>query len=401
MKQQQNWVIIGSELSPYTLKLASMCHYVGLDFRMLPATGSTIENIRYLIRKEGLVRGLLPLSWPKKSSLDEYPLVPFLFGPNGENLFDSSSIGEWLDTQAPLPPIRPKLIPSHNAAQKFLTHLIDEFADEFVLYLVHHNRWAQSAKDNNAGDRLATELKSLLGPLQPFYSRWFSRRQVKRMPYLFSVAKADFFIPDLSNERQPPSRLGFPATHDLLNDCYLELLGQLNTIFEQRATLISSEFTLADASIYGQFAMNLTDPSTRSTIQTKAPSLFAWLEQRRQHRVPKTTPTQSANDEGDMTHLKPLLKTICESYVPIMHQNLKAWKTYNARGETIFNEKAFWKNKSLFEGMIRGEKYRSVVKTFQVKSWLALRSQWNALPSTTKSELNAYLPLNHGLDKDY
>lgn len=399
--KQQRWVIVGSELSPYALKLASMCHYVGLHHQMLPASGSTIENIRCLVRKECLVNGLLPLLWPNKSPLDEYPLVPFLFGPNGENLFDSSSIGEWLDTQAPLPPQRPKLIPAHDPVQCFLTHLIDEFADEFLLYLVHHNRWCQSAKDNNAGDRLAAELKTLLGPVQPFYSRWFSRRQVKRLPYLFSVAETDFAIPGLQDDRQPPSRIGFPPTHDFINDCYLELLEQLNNLFEHRNTLLPVGYTMADASIYGQFAMNLTDPSTYDMIQAKAPFFLSWLEQMNSHNFSDLTAAHSEPDQPDMVHLKPLLKTVCDTYVPIMHQNLKAWKAYKKQGATIFNEKAFWKNQTLFEGEVRGVEYRSVVKTFQVKSWMTLRSRWDALPDSAKRELNSYLPFDHGLDRDH
>ena len=398
MKQTPSWIIVGSELSPYTLKLESMCRYVGLPYRTFPAAGNTFKNIRYLARKEAFVNGLLPQRWPKKNPLDEYPLVPFLFGPRGENLFDSSSIAEWIDTQAPLSADRPKLIPIHSPIEHFLTHLIDEFADEFCLYMVHHNRWTHSARDNTAGDRLAAELRTLLGPLQKTYSRWFSRRQVKRLSYLFSVAEEGFSIEGLNDERQPPSRLGFPETHSLLDDCFLTLLDQLNHIFEHRNTLVSSQYTLADASIYGQFSMNLSDPSTRNLIQSRSPYFYNWLVSLQQHEFP--TSTQPISSTRNMEHLKPLLKTICGTFIPLMHHNLKAWRSYTSNGETVFNEAAFWKNRALFDGVILGRNYRTVVKTFQVKSWLALRAKWDELPKSTRDELNNYLPPNHGLDRD-
>lgn len=78
---------------------------------------------------------------------DEFPLVPFLFGSDGENLYDSSAIGEWLDQRSAAPT---PLIPADpNLA--FVVKLLDEFADEWMLYLVHYSRWKVSAHDNNAG----------------------------------------------------------------------------------------------------------------------------------------------------------------------------------------------------------------------------------------------------------
>lgn len=402
MKPHNTWIIIGSELSPFTLKLQAMCHYVGLPYRILPESGTTFENIRYLLRKEQLARGRIPLHWPPGNKLDEFPLVPYLFGPNGENLYDSSAIAEWLDQHAPLPFQRPKLIPAENEAAQFLCHLIDEFADEFVLYLVHHNRWQQSAKNNNAGDRLAAELASLLGPLQPCYSEWFSRRQVKRLPYLFSVAERGATIEGLPIERQPPDRPGFPATHRFLDHCYLELLDILESLLKNRPYLITSQFTVADASLYGQLAINLKDPTTAALIANRAPGVDRWLHRIGSQKPPSCTTKSSLQDNTPQTfdHLKPLLNMICEVYVPLMHQNTRAWSHYNTQGETLFNEKAFWKNRALYDGSLRGTPFRSVVKTFQVRSWLTLRSRWDKLSQQTKLSLANYLPAQHGLDRD-
>ena len=136
--------------------------------------------------------GRLPLTWPQMTELDEFPLVPFLFGPGGENLYDSSAIALWLDGHGPHPNERATaLVPVDDPALRFAVRLIDEALDEVGLYLVHHNRWVVSARDNDAGARLAREMRPLLGPLAPLVGHFFPARQVRRLPYLFSVANPD------------------------------------------------------------------------------------------------------------------------------------------------------------------------------------------------------------------
>lgn len=94
------WVVWTSELSPFGLKIVLLCRGSGLAVRVLPASGSTRENLGYSRRRERLVRRRLPLTWPSMTPEDEFPSVPYLFGPEGENLYDSTAIAEWLDARA-------------------------------------------------------------------------------------------------------------------------------------------------------------------------------------------------------------------------------------------------------------------------------------------------------------
>lgn len=80
------WVLWGSELSPFALKLALCCRHAGLSYRFLPAQGSWLENWRALLRVEKLRAGRARITWPVMTPEDELPLVPFLLGPQGENL---------------------------------------------------------------------------------------------------------------------------------------------------------------------------------------------------------------------------------------------------------------------------------------------------------------------------
>ena len=164
------------------------------------------------------------MTWPpsqsEKNKLRELPAVPYLFGPEGENLYDSTAIGEWLVLQNP----SLNILPPVDTAEGFMVRLIDESLDEFGLYIVHHNRWVHAATDNNAGERLAAEMRPLLGPLSFVLRVVFPRRQTRRLPYLFSVAGGGS---QTSVGSQAPGRKGFPPTHQLLDQAFCELLSAL------------------------------------------------------------------------------------------------------------------------------------------------------------------------------
>ena len=170
-------------------------------------------------------------------------------------------MAHWIDDRHP--PASGPLFPE-DPAQAFLAHLIDEAFDEFGLYMVHHNRWKVAALDNGRpGLRLAAEYGSYLPALPGVGKRfgsWFERRQVRRLPYLFSVAPTGFQQPGLSESLTPPARPGFPPTHDLLEQSWLRYVDACDTILGQQPFLLGARFSLADASAYGQLSMNLTDP---------------------------------------------------------------------------------------------------------------------------------------------
>ncbi len=394
---KSGWVLYGSELSPFTLKVAALCRHKGLGFRFLPEEGGTLENLRVQIRRALLVRRRLPLTWPRMTELDEFPLVPFLFGPAGENLYDSSSIAGWLDQYEPLRGRSVPVVPTGDPATRFAAWLIDEYADEYGLYMVHHNRWKVSATDNDAGRRLAREMRSLVGAAQPLVAGAFRARQVRRMPYLFSTAPEGFRIPDMPKRLQPPSRSGFPATHELLEDSFARLLNALEAILQHRPCLLGHRFTVADASIYGQLGMNLTDPSAAALIKARAPTLYGWLKQIHRGNFPGS---RADGDIGIDRVLTPLLAEICRTYVPLMKQNLAAYRRWRGQGETLFNEAAFNRGKSLYDGLLDGRPFRSVAKTFQVKTWLDMRRRWAGLDAGARRALADVLPAGHGLDRD-
>ncbi|HVT36551.1 MAG TPA: glutathione S-transferase C-terminal domain-containing protein [Nevskiaceae bacterium] len=388
-----DWIIWGSELSPFTLKLIRLFRHARLPLRFLPAEGSFTENWHYALRVDRLKRGMLPLTCPAMTEDDEFPLVPFVFGPEGENLYDSSAIARWLDARLE-PALR--VIPGAEAAS-FVARLIDDYADEWGLYLVHHNRWKVSALDNDAGTRVAREFRfTSLGLLQFAGARWFAARQTRRLAYLFSVAPEGFHINGLPASRQPPSRAGFPPTHELLEHAHLRLLDILETLLANRPYLLGGMFTLADAAIYGQLGMNLSDPSADRLMRERAPHVHAWLTAL--HGAdPSPIPGAAENIQLD-AGLKPLLAEICRTHVALMRQNAEAVARLHVQGQRRFNERAFNRGEALYDGVIDGFPFRHVAKTFQARVWRDCLTHRSRLSSAARAQVDALLPANHGID---
>ncbi len=386
-RTRRDWILWGSELSPFSLKIEAILHFAGIAYRLLPAQGGFVESIRVARRRRRLVRGGAPLTAPRQDPLDEFPLVPFLFGPRGENLYDSTAIGAWLDRDPP--PERAPLLPRDDRALRFAVQLVDEALDELGLYLVHHRRWVLSARDNDAGARLAREFRPLAGPFAAAIARSFPARQVRRLPYLFSVAPPDSDFGDLPERLRPPARSGFPPTHALLDAIFDGLLDALEPLLANQPFLFGERFTLADASVYGQLGMNRADPSAHAALRCAAPAVHAWVERLARNDFAGGRPAapMSLGDEH-----APLLAWIANTFVPLMQQNREAWRQWLARGEQLFNETAFDNGRALYDGVLLGHPFRSVVKTFQVRVWRDLVDEWEALGSGDRDRLRALLP---------
>jgi hypothetical protein len=151
---------------------------------------------------------------------------------------------------------------------------------------------------------------------------------------------------------------------------------------------LGERFTLADASAYGQLGMNLVDGRAAELLQEQAPCTFQWLCMIRdgEHRG-------SSGKLAATELLTPLLQSIAETFIPLMQQNEAAYEAAVARGQRLFNEKAFDRDESLYDGSLIGLPFRSVVKSFQVSTWRELGEEWRALDHNARRELARQFPL--------
>lgn len=398
-RAKDSWTLFSSELSPFALKVDVMLDFTRVPHHWCPAEASFFEALRTERRVRQIRRGRRALTWPARDEWQEFPAVPFLLGADGQDLFDSSAIGEWLGrADSPARPDTTALLPADDPALRLAIRLVDEYLDEFGLYMVHHNRWVVSARDNDAGVRLGEEARTLLGPLGPVLGRGFARRQVRRLPYLFSVAPADAAFGDLPRALRPPTRAGFPPTHALLESRFAALLTALEARLGTAPFLFGARFTLADASVYGQLAMNLSDPSAEAWIAREAPTVRAWLERLSRGDFSGHDPQGALALTAELALL---LTEVAEIFVPLMQQNLAAYESFREAPGARFNEAGFDAGQSLYDGKLGDHAFRSVAKRFQAGVWRSLRAEFDALSRDDQNRLTALMPTPTRLDRDF
>ena len=386
-------VLWGSRLSPYTLKLEAALQYKGIAYRRLPAQGTHFENARFMLRLETAKRLGEVTRYPVvEDAFDEYPLLPYFSYDKRLFEYDSSSILLRMEAENEGHSIIPD-----DPAHRFLVQFIDHAFNDFGLYLVHHMRWVGAARSNRMGRRLASEFKTALPPGGAWLlSRTFPTRQVKRLPYLMSIAPQGYKS-GVKSSLTPPCKRDFPETHTLLEQSWKAILEAMERTLNKQNYLFGDHFTLADASAYGQLGMNLVDPEAAARLKEIAPQTFNWLE-----RIQNGQFVETNRDTDALLQLNPqldnLLNILMGTYGALMVQNERAFINAEANGQTRFNETAFDTGEALYEGKLRGYPFRTVIKTFQVRPWRELKQQWRALSDTNKALVKQHMQLTELLE---
>jgi len=377
----------GVTASPYQLKMQALADQAGLHWARWPDQGTLAGALRTPFRLYRARRTHSIERFPQHTpGLDEYPAVPYYSLDGRHFYYDSSGLAGHLDQLgvSPLP-----LVPD-QADLRFICQLIDEAFDEFGLYMVHHNRWVTSAATNCMGEVTSREMRKLLPPgIRQIFARRIARRQVRRCPYLFSVAPSGFDAA-VPARLTPPARAGFPPTHNILDRAWRRYLAAMETALQHQPFLLGQRFTLADASAYGQLGMNLIDGKAAQLLQEIAPMTFKWLCMIRDggHR-------NSAGELALSEQLIPLLEIIGETFMPLMQQNASAYRRFSNQGQSRFNEDAFDRGEALYNGELMGEPFRAVAKSFQVPVWQTVCHSWHALSEEDKDKLSlSYAALN-------
>ena len=222
--------VIGSEESPYSVKVRAWFRYKGIEH-------------------EWLGRAQAGALYERHARL---PLVPLVVTPDDRGLQDSTPLIEALEQDFPTPAIHPD-----EPLAAFVSALLEEFGDEWGNKWMFHFRWARPVDQIGCAKRLALAMRpELAGDALEAAAATVRERMVSRVWFVGSNA----------------------GTAPQIEASYAEALGFLDAHLAQRPYLFGGRPAFADFGLWGQLYNCRRDPTPRQIMESRAPNVVRWVE---------------------------------------------------------------------------------------------------------------------------
>jgi glutathione S-transferase len=269
--------------SPYAAKLRALLRYRRLPFDWIPASFDWVPGF------DG-VRPELAHVQPR--------IIPVLWFPSDNSYrVDSTVIAYDLEKLHP----KRSVIPP-NAALAFLSHLIEDMGDEWLLKIAFQYRWGNEL-DRNFTNRLV--MAELLGGGVPQErieqaAQGFRDRQISRMPLVGCT----------------------PRNAPLFEEVYRRALAAMTKLRRSSAFLFGSRPSLGDFGVFGALFTCRNDPTPGDIMRRLSPATLDWIQ----------TLDEASGVEGDWiaspndlpSSVKDLLTLAGETYLPFLMANARA-----------------------------------------------------------------------------
>ncbi len=225
----QDFVIIGAEESPYSVKVRSYFRYKNIPHRW--TTRSESANV-----------------FEKHAKL---PLIPLVVTPKDIGLQDSTPIIETLESQFPDPGIHPQ-----DPLLRFLSILLEEFGDEWGNKWMFHLRWARDVDQIGCSQRIAAMVNPSASEEQlEAIAASIRKRMVDRVWFVGSNA----------------------TTAPLIERSFQETLTLLDSHLATRRYLFGDRPAFADFGIWGQI-YNANRDHTPASMIAKTRNVPGWID---------------------------------------------------------------------------------------------------------------------------
>ncbi|AXQ27796.1 glutathione S-transferase [Solimonas sp. K1W22B-7] len=316
--------IYGGNPSPYSRKLRAILRYRRLPHVWKAGTPETLPEIAQVKPK----------------------LIPVLQLPeSGELRVDSTPLAYLLEQRH----AERSIIPP-GAAEAFLCHLLEDFADEWLTKLMFHYRWHEDATALWASHWIVSDaIPSATGKVHDQMAKMFHDRQRGRMGMVGCT----------------------PENAPVIEASYARLLDILGPYVGGQHYLFGSRPSLADFGIYGQLSQLVIDPWPQRLCRERAPAVEAWV----------ITLDDASGVDGEW---KPergaavreaLLEMVGAEYLPFLLANAQAME----KGEKEFSVR------------IRGRGYAQQPFAYQAKCFADIRRRWAELPAEARAGLEGVM----------
>jgi glutathione S-transferase len=328
--------IFGAELSPYSVKVRSYFRYKGIPHQWIPRGPAVQEDFK------------------KYAKL---PLIPLVVSPQDEGIQDSTPIIEKMEALVPQPTIYPQ-----DPALRFVSALIEEYADEWGNKHMFHYRWFYEPDQRSAAERIA------------------------RMS-LPADASAETVEQALAGvrERMVP-RLSFvgssPENREQIETSFRRLLGIVEQHLAGRPYLMGARPALADFGLYAQLYECSTDPTPGAILRQESPRTLAWIDRMLDPGKDAAAPNASFESWAALRGtLEPLLEQeVAGVFLP--------W--------TLANAEAVHSGAETFSVELEGRPFTQGTQKYHARSLSALRGKYQAI--TDRRELDSILRASGCLD---
>lgn len=231
--------------------------------------------------------------------------VPVVKMANGQWLKDTTPMLAWFDRlyhNAPIIPADPVL--------SFLSHLVEDYADEWLWRPALYYRWMYRQDFRLLGDRIAHEVMHDLPLPKRLLAWYFGKRQQKVQ------IREDGVRPE--NEAH-------------VRGTYLQLLDSMQRILSDTPFMLGSHPTLADfglfASMFRHFSL---DPTPARIMRDRAPAVYEWVARMWNARVSRLGDTQQLTDFSHAGY-DYIFRDIATIYLPYLAENAQAWSKGSKR----------------------------------------------------------------------
>ncbi|MCV6614978.1 MAG: glutathione S-transferase family protein [Cellvibrionaceae bacterium] len=314
----KHYRIFGAEMSPYSVKVRAYCRYKNLPHQ-------------WLIRNEHN-----QAEYQRHAKL---PIIPLVLDEEDQALQDSTPIIETLEQAHPDTTIYPQ-----NPALKFISQLLEEFADEWGNKWMFHYRWAREVDQIASSRRLALMMKPSASEEE--------NNQMAEMVRQHMVGRV-FFVGSNDNNAA------------LIEGSFLEAIEQLNKHLAERPYLMGGRPSLADFGLWGQLYCTWTDPTTGALIEARTPHLMDWIQRMLWPRI-----------EGEFESWEQLAPTLLEFLKQQVGAHFLPWSAANAAAINAGQEE--------FSVQLGDGNWQQKPQKYHAKSLLALRTKYQAVADKTE-----------------
>ena len=234
------------------------CRLGGEPYRLIGTLGSPYSRkLRAILRYRRL-----PHTWELRTerTIAEFAnvrpqLMPILRYPDdGSWHVDSTPIAYALEARHPAS----RSIVPDDPVHAFLSHLIEDMADEWLTKALFHYRWSRPQDIEYAGLWIADDFHPELGGEErEAAARSFAERQIARMPLVGCT----------------------PENAPALEASYRAILAMLEPHVGAFGFLFGSRPALADFGLYGQLCTLGTDPTPMAIMRAQAQRTESWVRQ--------------------------------------------------------------------------------------------------------------------------